>query len=259
MKRLTKQAAARRLHKLASVAKIVKYDRAMKKLAGMPPWAAQQMNMASPGVGDAMARRWGGVTSDGSTYGYTGPSIEQMMGTVGAPKKQNPAAKPKGRNLLKKKSGGYKRAGQPAATMSAGKALMTGGALGYVPGKALQKRLKPQAKPVASQPAQSPCVMNNKAGGYKRAWNLQSMWGVKPPQESYWKQAPKGAAPPPLRVPDGQLRAGSLIGQTPQPTPQPTPGAVSSQQQAGVSSTVTRPATGRTRYPSGPVGTIQGR
>lgn len=33
MTRLTKQAAARRLHKLASVAKIVKYSRAIEKLA----------------------------------------------------------------------------------------------------------------------------------------------------------------------------------------------------------------------------------
>lgn len=221
MHRLTKQAAAAsRLHKLASVAKLVKYSRAMEKMAGSNSGRVVGVLHETPG---SQMRRMMGETNAPRMHGSSADDLINAMNSVmvrqgnqpsgGVPKAPTPV-KPKGRNLLKKKSGGYKRANQTAATMSPGKALMMGGALGYVPGKILQKRLKPQAKPIAPQPAQSPGAMNNKAGGYKRAWdwkslNLQNMVGMpQTPQENPMKAQPTGPAPV-VQTPTKNLRVGS--------------------------------------------------
>ena len=56
MLRLTKQAAARRLHKLASVAKLVKYDRAMRKLAEGIGWMKGAPNQHDPRYSGSVSR-----------------------------------------------------------------------------------------------------------------------------------------------------------------------------------------------------------
>ena len=257
MKRLTKQAAARRrLQKLASVAKIVKYDRAMKKMAATP------VDTLRP-TPDSVARRLMGDRDAPMMYES---DIQTAMDALNAARQRNAnsisppssdgalrytdnytvSPNPGWQHYAGLAASGLLEAARPMGGI--GKALVPLGLEAYgapdhvvtnsmAPGigplygasefarhvggdiadwakrqqKSLSKPTDPSAPSALGTPVNKPKgrnLLKKKLGGYKRAWDLQSMWGVKKPQENYWKQPPKGPAPPAAQAPTRKAYVG---------------------------------------------------